>query len=161
MPISRDTSRGFTRRWIMLDFHNVVPEEKRIKNLASSIIADEREAIVAWALEGLHRLRKQGDYTKPISHKRRMEQLRRINNSVKAFLDANTNIIEDGVSMTMMRNLYDQYNFHQKDIGRGTPVSYERFGQMLEDLDYEVEMAPDGMGHRDWIVKGVRLKNGE
>jgi len=160
MPISRDTSRGFTRRWIMLDFHNVVPEKQRIKNLADSIIADEREAIVAWALEGLERLRKQGDYTKPASHKRRMEQLRRINNSVKAFLDANTNVIMNEGGVTMMRELYDQYNFHQKDIGRGTPVSYERFGQMLEDLDFVVEMEPDGMGHRDWVVKGVSLKRG-
>lgn len=159
MPISKDSSRGFTRRWLMLDFNNVVPKEKQIKKLAESIIADERDAIVAWALEGLARLRKQGDYTQPASHLARMEQLRRINNSVKAFLDANTNVRLDPNSNTMMRDLYDLYNFHQKDVGRGAPVTFERFGQMLEDLDYQVEMKPDGMGHQDWMVKGVKIHN--
>ena len=140
---------------------SVVPKEREIKKLAESIVADEREAIAAWAMEGLARLRKQGDYTEPASHKHRMEQLRRINNSVKAFLDANTNIQMDENSIVPARELYDQYNFHQKDIGRGTPVSFERFIQMLEDLDYGVEMRPDGMGHRDWMVKGVRIDYGK
>lgn len=161
MPISKDSSRGFTRRWLLLDFNNVVPKEKQIKKLAESIVADEREAIVAWALEGLSRLRRQGDYTQPASHLKRMEQLRRINNSVKAFLDANTSVILDAQKNTMARELYDLYNFHQKDIGRGTPVTFERFIQMLEDLDFAVEMTPDGMGHRDWMVKGVRISHGE
>lgn len=161
IPISRDTSRGFTRRWLMWDFNNVIPENLRIKGLAQSIVADEREAIAAWALEGLSRLRKQGDYTKSASHERRMEQLRRINNSVKAFLDANMNIKKDPVAVTMARELYDQYNFHQKDIGRGVSVSFERFVQMLEDLDFDVEMRNDGIGHRDWTVKGLRIDHGE
>ena len=139
----------------------MVPREKRIKSLAQSIVADEREAIVAWALEGLARLRKQGDYTKPASHIRRMEQMRRINNSVKAFLDANQNIVADEDAVTTARDLYDQYTFHQKDIGRGTPVTFERFVQMLEDLDLEIEMRSDGIGHRDWMVKGVKINHGK
>lgn len=161
MPISKDSSRGFTRRWLLLDFSNVVPKEQQIKKLAESIVADEREAIAAWAMEGLSRLRKQGDYTQPASHIRRMEQLRRINNSVKAFLDANTNIQMVEGNIVAARDLYDQYNFHQKDIGRGIPVTFERFIQMLEDLNLEVEMQPDGIGHRDWMVKGVSINHGK
>lgn len=161
IPISRDSSRGFTRRWLILDFNNVVPRERQVKDLAESIVADEREAIAAWALEGLARLKKQGTYTEPASHKRRMEQLRRINNSVKAFLDANTNIHYEKDAIVVAREVYDQYNFHQKDIGRGVPVSFERFIQMLEDLDLEVEMRPDGQGHRDWYVKGIRIDYGK
>ena len=157
MPVSRDSSKGFTRRWIILDFNNVVPPEKRIKNLTQSIISDEREAIAAWALSGLARLRKNGDYTKPRSHVARMEQLRRINNSVKAFLDANGNIVSADSAATTAREIYDLYIFHQKDVGRGAPVTYERFVQMLEDLDFEVSMKPDGMGHRDWVVSGIEI----
>lgn len=160
MPISKDTSRGFTRRWLVWDFSKVVPEAEQIKNLAHSIVSDEREAIAAWALEGMARLKKQGDYTQSASHIRRMEQIRRINNSVKAFLDANTNIKFDEAAVTVARELYDQYNFHQKDVGRGASVSFERFVQMLEDLDYDVQMNPDGMGHKDWVVKGVKINYG-
>ena len=160
IPISKDSSKGFTRRWLMLDFNNVVPTEKRIKGLARSIVYDEREAIAAWAIEGLTRLKKNGDYTQPASHKARMEQLRRINNSVCAFLEANRNVVKKEGSIVMMRDLYDLYQFHQKDVGRGIPVTYERFAQMIEDLDYGIKMQPDGMGNRDWIVEGVKINRG-
>lgn len=161
MPTSRDSSRGFTRRWLFWDFSYVVPEEKQVKGLAESIIADEREAIVAWALEGFARLKKQGDYTKSASHNFRMEQLRRINNSVKAFLDANKTVVRFKGTSVMARDLYDLYSFHQKDIGRGSAVTFERFIQMLEDLDFGVHMKDDGIGHQDWIVEDVRITGRE
>lgn len=159
IPISRDTSAGFTRRWLIWDFQNVVPEGSRIRGLAQGIIADEREAIAAWALEGLARLKKQNDYTKPRSHMERIEQLRRINNSVKAFLDSNTNIVIDESGYAMGRDLYDQYVFHQKDVGRGQPVQFESFVQMLQDLDFHTRMQNDGIGHRDWVVEGVKIRH--
>jgi len=157
MPTSRDSSRGFTRRWMIWDFSYVVPDNKRIKDLAESIIADEREAIVAWALQGFARLRKQGDYTKSDSHNQRMEQLRRINNSVKAFLDAHKKVTRFEGHNTMAREVYDLYTFHQKEIGRGASVTFERFVQMLEDLDFNVSMKDDGMGHQDWVVQDIRI----
>lgn len=160
MPTSKDSSRGFTRRWLIWDFSYVVPEDKQIKGLAESIIADERDAVVAWALEGFARLRKQGDYTKSASHDFRMEQLRRINNSVKAFLDANTNIRKKKDSRVPMREVYDLYTFHQRDIGRGSSVSFERFGQMLEDLDWDITLINDGIGHQDWWVSELEITRG-
>ena len=57
----------------------------------------------------------------------------------------------------MVRDVYDQYTFYQKDIGRGQSVTFERFVQMLEDLDYQVKMRDDGMGHQDWIADGVKI----
>lgn len=154
MPISKDSSKGFTRRWMIWDFDNVVPKNKRVRGLANSIVADEREAIVAWALEGLHRLRKNGDYTKSDGHIARMEQLRRINNSVKAFLDSSNNIKTVEGKTTLARDIYDQYTAYQKNIGRGSSVTFERFIQMLEDLDIKVSM--DNLrGMRDWWVYDV------
>lgn len=157
MPTSRDSSKGFTRRWLFWDFNNVVPENRRVKNLSDSIVADEREAIAAWALEGLSRLKKQGDYTKSSSHHFRMDQLRRINNSVKAFLDSDKNVVYDEGKMLMARDLYDKYTFYQKDVGRGNAVSFERFIQMLDDLDLCVNLQDDGMGHQDWVISDLSI----
>lgn len=159
IPISRDSSGGFTRRWLILDFKNVVSADKRVENLAESIVAEEREAIAAWALEGLARLLKQKDYTQPQSHIERVAQMRRINNSVKAFLEDNKQVTVnvDG-SITMARELYDMYCFHMKDYARGAPVGYERFIQMLEDLSIDVEHQDDGLGGTDWIAIGVHVK---
>jgi len=155
MPVSRDTSNGFTRRWLVLDFKQVVPEAERIKTLAEDILADEREAIAAWAVAGLTRLLKQGDYTIPPSCQFRLDQLRRINNSVKAFFDSSTWLVFGKEQRMMARDLYDKYVFYLKDIGRGGAVSYERFIQMLEDLNIDVVLDNDGLGNREWLAVGV------
>jgi hypothetical protein len=53
------------------------------------------------------------------------------------------------------RDLYDMYGFHMRDVGRGNPVSFERFMQMLEDLDLDVDHRIDATGTADYVVKGV------
>ena len=155
LPVSRDSSRGFIRRWLILDFNKPVAEKDRIENLAENLVADEREAIAAWALEGLRRVLDNRGFTLPPSHHTRVNQMRRINNSVQAFLEDASNIrrVEEGEMRC--RDLYNLYVFHIRDIGRNTPVSFERFMQMLEDLDLDVKHIVDPTGTTDFIVKGV------
>jgi len=57
------------------------------------------------------------------------------------------------------RDLYDMYSFHMKDVGRGMPVSFERFNQMLDDLDLKTEMRTDLTGTKEWWVSGVTKTN--
>ena len=149
LPTSRDTTRGFIRRWLILDFNKVVPEDEQIENLAEMIVAEEREAIAAWALEGLRRVLGQRGYTQPACHQFRIGQMRRINNSVHAFLE-DQKLYVKGEGAVKCRDLYDSYSFHMRDVGRGQPVSFERFMQMLEDLDFKVER--DVLG--DYTVPG-------
>lgn len=156
-PVSKDSSGGFARRWMILDFKYVVPPAKQIRNLAEEIVAEEREAIAAWALEGLRRLIAAGDYTQPQSHTDRMHQLRRINNTVKAFFESDSSVQLDPTYDTMARELYDKYVFYMKDYSRGQSVGYERFVQMLEDLNIDVVQVDDGLGKSEWIAQGVRL----
>src|SRR3546814_6372411 len=78
LPVSRDTTRGFIRRWLVLDFNHPIREEDKIENLAQILVAEERGAIAAWALEGLHRLLDNRDYTTPSCHEQRLAQMRRI-----------------------------------------------------------------------------------
>lgn len=155
LAVSRDTTRGFIRRWLVLDFNKPVPEEDRIENLAESIVADEREAIAAWALEGLRRVLDARGFTLPKSHHFRMNQMRRINNSVQAFLEDARNIALVGGGEMRCRELYDLYVFHMSDVGRNSPVSFERFMQMLEDLDLDVDHRVDPTGTADYVVRGV------
>ncbi|WP_166038992.1 phage/plasmid primase, P4 family [Sphingosinicella sp. YJ22] len=150
LPMSRDSTRGFVRRWLILDFNHPVREEDKMENLAEIIVAEEREAIAAWALEGLRRLLDQRGYTLPACHERRLNQVRRINNSVQAFLDDANNVRRAPDGEMKCRDLYDLYSFHMRDV-RNAPVSYERFRQMLEDLDLNLE--PDLIG--DYVVQGV------
>lgn len=157
LPMSRDSSWGFIRRWIILDFDKVIPEKDQVKGLAQMIVAEEREAIAAWALEGLRRIIETGAFTECKGNLDRIEQMRRINNSVFAFIETGNGVARGDGTMKC-RDLYDMYSFHMKDVGRGMPVSFERFNQMLDDLDLVTEMRDDAMGTHEWWVTGVVKK---
>ena len=153
LPVSGDSSRGFTRRWLIPDFNRPVADEDQVKNLAEIIVAEERCAIAAWAMEGLRRLLDQNGFTLPTSHDGRLAQMRRINNSVQAFVEDNSGYrVGDGQSKC--RDVYDSYAFHMRDVGRTRPVIFERFMQMLEDLNLDVSQ--DLIG--DYVVTGL-VKN--
>lgn len=151
LPVSRDTTRGFIRRWLVLDFNLPVREEDKIENLADLIVGEEREAIAAWALEGLRRLLNQRGYTLPECHDKRIAQMRRINNSVQAFLEDTGSVVAEAGAEMKCRDVYDHYAFHMRSIARAQPVGFERFMQMLEDLDFTVRR--DLLG--DYVVKGL------
>jgi P4 family phage/plasmid primase-like protien len=151
LPVSRDSTRGFTRRWLILDFNKPIREEDKIENLAQLLAAEEREAIAAWALEGLRRVLDQRGYTLPTCHDFRLGQMRRINNSVQAFLEDHKQVqLVDGGEIKA-QELYDLYGAHIKHYRRGQMVGFERFMQMLEDLDLNI--ARDVL--HDYVVQGV------
>jgi len=158
LPRSRDTSIGFIRRWLILDYNRVVPPEERQINFHRVLIDEEREAIAAWAVEGFKRLREQKDYTLPASHKLRSNQIRRSNNSVAAFLQTSERVRPAEGGQADAREVFDQYLFYQKDVSRGNGVSYERFLQMMPDLDYPVEEYMDEIGVNRSKIMGLHLR---
>lgn len=153
LPSSADSSMGFIRRWLILHFDKVVKAEDRIDNLAEILVAEEREAIAAWALDGLRRLLDQRGYTEPQCHRDQIQIVRRINNSVHAFLE-NNKVLTFGEGQTKADEVYSEYIFHMRDYKRSKPVSFDRFLQMVEDLDLGV--ARDQLG--DYVITGL-LKN--
>lgn len=154
LPQSRDSTRGFIRRWLILDFNFPVAKEDRIENLSEILVAEEREAIAAWALEGLRRVLDNRSYTEPACHVQRMDQVRRLNNSVFAFLEDSRGVAQ-GEGHITVQALYDEYSFHVRDKDRRSPVTLERFRQMLEDLDYNVVKIADPIGNFDYCVEGL------
>lgn len=82
---STDVSKAFTRRWLILEFDKVV--ENPIPGLGGTIVAEERDAIVAWAVEALPRLKAQGDLTLPASHLAQVRDMAYENNNVRHFVE--------------------------------------------------------------------------
>ncbi len=57
-PKSQDSSDGFTRRWLFLVFTKAFPKDARkINDYDKIVVAEEREAIAAWAVHHMNRLR--------------------------------------------------------------------------------------------------------
>jgi P4 family phage/plasmid primase-like protien len=158
LPRSRDTSKGFVRRWLIFDFNRVVPVEERVLDFHQVLVAEEREAIAAWAVQGLRRLLAQKDYTQPASHLLRLNQVARGNNSVAAFIQSSDKVRPKDGATADVRNVFDQYTDFMKNVSRGYGVSYERFMQMLDELGFETTQYIDGVGLMKHEAKGLELR---
>lgn len=158
LPRSKDTSEGFNRRWLIFEFLKVVERERRIVNYHEILVAEEREAIAAWAVQGLDRLVKQRGYTKPKSHEMLINLVRRANNSVIAFLQSSDKVRPKEGEKADMRAVFDHYVIFMREISRGWSVTYERFRQMIRDAGYHTETYTDGVGVEREEVVGLSLK---
>lgn len=160
LPRSRDTSMGFVRRWLILEYDRVVLKGERIPDYAEVLVAEEREAIAAWAVQGLGRLLRAGDYTQPASHLVRLEQIQRANNSVAAWLQSNDKVrpTADEEDAADARECFDQYVFYMREVSRGFNVTMERFLQMMEELGYPQVPYEDKAGVRRSMFSKLRIK---
>jgi len=157
LPRSKDTSGGFVRRWLIFDFNRLVEDDEKVVDFWKVLVSEEREAIAAWAVQGLKRLQSKGDYTQPTSHLQRLNQVLRANNSVAAFLQSSDRVREKKDGHADCRAVFDYYIFYMREIAKGWGVSYERFIQMLGDLGYESEDYIDPTGVLRQRTKGLAI----
>lgn len=88
LPRTRDTSEGFTRRWLILSFNRPITEgHKLIRDLGHKIVAAEQEAIMAWACQAMPRLLRHNDYTLPASHYDHLEDMADMANPLRFFVN--------------------------------------------------------------------------
>jgi phage/plasmid-associated DNA primase len=85
-PRTEDTSEGFNRRWLVFQFNRPVKASERRLDLGDAIVVEEREAIVAWAVQSMSRLKMVNEFTIPSSHTQIMREVANLNNSVRFFL---------------------------------------------------------------------------
>lgn len=90
LPKSTDMSAGFIRRWQIFRFNKPIPPEKRKIDIVEQILLDDREAIAAWAVQGILSLKARPGmtFTEPTSHKEALESMAQENNSVRFFLQS-------------------------------------------------------------------------
>lgn len=158
LPRTKDTTKGFTRRWQIFEFNREVPVNERITEFHRVLVSEEREAIAAWAVQGLGRLLKQGDYTQPSSHLRRVAQMTRANNSVAAFIETSDKVRRTPDGRADLRNVFDYYVDHMKTVARGWSVTIDRFRMMIEECDLVVEDYYDGVGALRQEIVGLEMK---
>lgn len=143
LPRTRDTSAGFTRRWLFLHFTNQVSDDQTIRHLAEQILAEEREAIVAWAIPAIQDLMRQQEYTLPKSHRYLSSEVASQNNSVRFFLTSGQVRVhaspdQNGLNRTSEMELYSLYYAFCKLNANVPPVSLKRFRVMMQELQSEL-----------------------
>lgn len=162
-PKTDDTSDGFNRRWLTLEFTRPVAPEKRRIDIGDTIVIEEREAIVAWAVQALERLALNSEYTLPNSHKQTMLEVAHGNNSVRFFLETAPNVRlkqSYGAVITEMM-LYKEYWAFCCGPGAARPVSSRVFRQLMRDLqadlNFMLEISTNPMGTQEAVYRCITL----
>jgi P4 family phage/plasmid primase-like protien len=127
-PQSNDHCHGFYRRWIILEFRNVVPPERKIPNLGEKIAAEEMSQVLAWALQGAKRLAA-NNFTLSVTkaHDRSLEKWQNAKDSVYGFLhdDEAVERAEDGCRVPK-KEVYKAYKDWCSEMG-SKAVGYQEF----------------------------------
>lgn len=141
LPRTDDTSQGFNRRWLVLTFDKPVTSEQRVLDYGELIVAEEREAIAAWAVEALPRLMERREYTLPTSHEETMEEVASMNNSVRFFILESGKVTLNGqrtsspISEMKLHNAYWSFCL---GAGAARPVGPRQFRQRMRELGIEL-----------------------
>ena len=162
LPKTRDYSDGFNRRWLFLEWNKRVPEDKRIPDLANIILEHEREAIVAWAVQGYKRLKEQGSYTLPSSHLALVDQMAADNNSARAFLTRSGRVL---VGLEKTQDILDAATLHgeywQYCIATGVSdrAPLPKFIKLMKEIEgtmhFKTEQRETANGHIEVVFRGI------
>jgi P4 family phage/plasmid primase-like protien len=133
LPRSRDTSAGFTRRWLFLKFNRAFPVGQRSVDFHDEILAEDRESIVAWAAPAIREVLARQEYTLPASHHELVADVASLNNSVRHFLRSGP--VRRGPGLRASEpELYSLYYRFCRMTARSEPFSLSRFRGVMQDL---------------------------
>jgi len=168
-PKTDDTSEGFNRRWLILEFNKPVDPSKRRVDLGNIIVSEERESIVAWAVLGLARLVRNSEYTLPMSHKQLLREVAQENNSVRFFMEESPaiRIVRDSCpnhsSRTLENKLYKEYWSFCFGPGGAKPVGLRAFRQQMREMQSEMKfnlvIETNAMGGQETYYDLITLVN--
>jgi putative DNA primase/helicase len=148
MPRSKDSSAGFVRRWLVLEFSRPIPMDKKIERYHEYILAEEIEAIAAWAVEGLKSLKRNHEYTLPTSTLAVLDDMATANNSVLTFLKQCTRVVKKQGSKVREYDLYMEYRTFCVGTLGAQPSQLKTFSTRMKELQISLgfrrEVVPDG-----------------
>lgn len=144
LPKTRDSSSGFSRRWLILEFRKKVRLEDRVLGIGMQIAAEEREAIVAWAIKSIVDLEAQREYTLPVSHQRLIKEVAATNNNVRAFVEFCKQVVIDPSKTVYEGELHTAYQTYCLSTSSGRVDAPQAFRHKMRELaseyDFKIEM---------------------
>ena len=155
---TRDRSSAFFRRWLILEFRNVIPDGEVDEGFADKVIERELPQILQWAIDGAARVLRQG-FTQTDTHQRALKRWQVENNSVLSWLLAGDDVeLESGrrVLRSVLFPLYKQWCLDEER----SPLGKRNF---IKELANPVVMKETGIAQRlidgqDWIF-GIRMRH--
>tara|TARA_R100001530_G_scaffold113893_1_gene80854 strand:- start:137 stop:940 length:804 start_codon:yes stop_codon:yes gene_type:complete len=160
LPATTDKTRGFYRRWLIIDFPNEFTEKK---DILSEIPEEEYEALVFKSIAYLRLLLQKREFTNEGSIEERMKKYEDASNPLKKFIEEYCSVGDINAEVTKSQ-FEKQLNNWLKSTGQRTLSSIEITKRMRNE-EFE-----DGRGYIDWyngenhskklvrIWKGIKFK---
>jgi len=140
-PSTRDITRGFRRRAMVIPFNRGFHEHGAITDLAEQIVSNELAGVLNRALQGLQRLRKRGKFEEPKSCLFSKEQWLNEANPVAMFISEKVEVTKnhsDKISLTEAYSIYTDWCLSSNLSKMG---SKQQFRAAMEDMDVVYETA--------------------
>ncbi len=134
-PSTRDITRGFRRRAMVIPFNRGFHEEGAITDLAEQIADKELAGVLNRALQGLQRLRARGNFREPVSCEKAKMAWLHASNPVALFISEkinHTNVYEDTVSLGDAYSTFTEWAMNNSIKKIGTK---QDFRAAMEDMD--------------------------
>lgn len=161
LTAKNDNSDGFYRRQIVLTTKDR-PADREDDPFLSEKMAEEKEGILLWMLEGLERLIS-NNYKLTVSEraKKNMEEVKKDSNNILSFLSSEGYILFSKGSQARTKDLYDRYVMWCRDNAEA-PLTTRKFSGFLKDKAGAYGLKPDnhiknesGINNRGYI--GVKV----
>ena len=124
LPGSTDTSTGYMRRWLIVEFPRTFPSESRDARL-SEVLATERAGVAVKAIEALRNVMDRGGFTEAASVIEAQNEMATALNPIKEFFDDCVEIIADCI--TPKKTVYQTYLKWCSTTGRNHPLGTKTF----------------------------------
>jgi len=156
VPESRDDTTAFYRRWIMINFPHKFEGENKNPNILEEIATEEEmSGLLNWALEGLHRLLRNKQFSNSITTEEIRNQYIKQSNPVLAFIE--DMLIPDTQGEISKEELYRTFCDYCEKIGLPTKAK-NVFGR---ELPRYVAVESGQTREKGHIWRGIRLVNTE
>ena len=146
LPQTVERTNAFFRRFLIVPYNYLVPEDERDPELHTKIISTELSGILNWVIEGLERLLINRKFTESQISNDALEQYKNETNIAKLFLD-DEGYTPDDSSFMSSKYLYSRYSewCHLNGFKRTTSVA---FSKDITALGFESYRTSRARGYR-------------
>jgi len=155
IPATKDESKAFFRRWIILKFPNSFVEGENADThiLQKLTTEEELSGLLNLALEGLKRLLKNGDFSHTKTTDETQHEYLRLSNIVLAFVQ--DCLEQDSEAFIIKQELYSRFTQYCRD-NKATVVSMETFFKTLPSILPVLDYRPTFKDQRPSALRGIK-----
>ncbi|HIA64383.1 MAG TPA: hypothetical protein EYN93_16090, partial [Planctomycetaceae bacterium] len=147
---TRDTSKGYWRRFMILEYSVEFQGANEVKGLGKRIVKSELPGVLTWAVQGAVRLLQNDEYTVPESSLKLIAEWRKSADQVAIFVHEKCRPVLARVvgasSYTSTATLYVNYGVWAENSGHRA-LSKSKFSRRLKALGYEQQRTAGCRGY--------------